>query len=167
MCGCTGKIDLMGYYVTTYSHRKHQGSWVSWWAPADPVLPWLSLSLSNFVAKLLKSSRYTSCLHCFTSPLLPHLPHHASVCRPALAENSQWSPTCQHSTFPPCVGWLGSMNYWCSPRSCPWPSAHLSATCALIASPFSLLCRMLSGAPAFPLRSCWASHALHVQNRTH
>lgn len=48
----------------------------------------------------------------------------------------------------PCVGCLGSMNYWCSPRSCPWPSAHLSATCALIASPFSLLCRMLSGAPA-------------------
>lgn len=82
MCGLTGNTDLMGYYVTTYGRRKHQASWVSGRVPTDPVP---SSSLSNFVAKLLKSLHDPSCLHGFTS----HLTHHASVYRPAPAEDTQ------------------------------------------------------------------------------
>lgn len=48
----------------------------------------------------------------------------------------------------PCDRCLGSINYGCPWRLYPRPSAHLPATCALIASPLSLLHRMLSWATA-------------------
>lgn len=49
---------------------------------------------------------------------------------------------------PSCDGCLGSINCGCPRRLYPWPSAHLPATYALIASPLSLLRRMLSWATA-------------------
>lgn len=164
MCGLTEKIYLMGYYATTHGHRKHQVLWSSWWAPVGPVAPWLSFS--TFSAKLLQSSCYASCLYQFTSFWLHHLAHHASVYWPAPAKNTQWSPKCRHNSSPPhCVGYLGSINSWRSPRLYPPASAHLSITFTLVACPFSLLPRELPWATAHFHLGPAAHHKLLVFKR--